>query len=263
MIQRVKNHLPVPLPIGIVGGMGPYAGFDLVRKIFRWTDAGSDEEHLPVMLHSFPGWIPVRPGFLMGQTKENPGEDIGEVMVGLARCGAKVIGMPCNTAHSPRILDTALEILGKSGSDVRFVSIIESTASLVARLLPQGGKIGLMGTIATLRSHMYQDALEKNGFETVTPDEEECVRVQQATHSPEFGIKAFSDPVTEQSRMILLEAARRMAEEKKVEAIILGCTEIPLAITETALYGVPVVDATSALARALISASCPERLRKG
>ena len=54
VIERFANHLPEPRTIGIVGGLGPYAGYDLVRKIFRWTRAGSDQEHLPLMLHSFP-----------------------------------------------------------------------------------------------------------------------------------------------------------------------------------------------------------------
>lgn len=52
--------------IGVVGGLGPYAGLDLVRKIFDRTRADHDQDHLPVMLYSFPGDIPVRPEFLLG-----------------------------------------------------------------------------------------------------------------------------------------------------------------------------------------------------
>ena len=169
MIQRVAHHEPTPLPIGIVGGLGPYAGYDLLRKIFRWTKASTDQEHLPIMLHSFPGWIPERPAYLLGQTKENPGEDIGSIMVQLARNGAKVIGMPCNTAHSPRILNVALERLRSAADDVTFVSIIESAVRHVKTLCPNGGRIGLMGTVATLQTRLYQDALEKAGLEPVLP----------------------------------------------------------------------------------------------
>ncbi|MCQ2444318.1 MAG: hypothetical protein MJ061_02330, partial [Mailhella sp.] len=61
MIQRFEQHLPEPRTIGIVGGLGPFAGYDLVREIFRWTKASVDQDHLPRMLHSFPGWIPERP----------------------------------------------------------------------------------------------------------------------------------------------------------------------------------------------------------
>lgn len=262
VVQRFAEHPPVPRTIGIVGGLGPYAGYDLVRKIFRWTKAGGDQDHLPLMLHSFPGWIPGRPSFLLGQTEENPGEDIGGIMEQLARQGASVIGMPCNTAHSPRILDVALERLRRTGLDVTFVSIIESAVRQVRELCPGGGRIGLMGTVATLQTRLYQDALEKTGLEPVLPDGDDCALVQRAISDPAFGVKAFSDPVSPKARQILLDVARRLVEEKRVSAVLLGCTEIPVAVTESRLWDAPVVDATSVLARELIRASCPERLKE-
>ena len=262
MIQRFADHLPEPRTIGRVGGLGPYAGYDLVRKIFRWTKAAVDQDHLPIMLHSFPGWIPERPAYLLGQKKENPGEDIGGIMAQLARNGARVIGMPCNTAHSPRSLDVALERLRETGLDVTFVSIIESAVKHVSSMCPNGGRIGLMGTVATLQTRLYQNALEKAGLEPVLPDDEDCALVQRAISDPEFGVKAFSDPVSPKAPQILLDTARRRVEKKQVSVILLGCTEIPVAVTESVLWDTPVVDATSVLARELIRASCPERLKE-
>ena len=112
--------------IGIVGGVGPHAGLDLTRKLFDHTRAEADQEHLPVMLYSFPDRIGERPAFLLGKTADNPGEAIGDIMAELARAGATVIGMPCNTAHSPRILDAALEKLNATGRPVRFVHMIDA-----------------------------------------------------------------------------------------------------------------------------------------
>ena len=261
MIQHFDRHTSSPLPIGIVGGMGPFAGYDLVRKIFRWTNAGCDEDHLPVMLHSFPAWIPGRPAYLLGEISENPGEDIGGIMVQLARCGAKVLGMPCNTAHSPRILDAALKRLRDSSEDVCFISIIKSAVDHVKSICRPGDRVGLLGTVATLRTRLYQDALEKTGLVPVVPGESSCALVQEAISSHEFGIKSFSDPVSPKARGILLEAAAHLAEAKDVSVILLGCTEIPLAVTETSVAGIPVVDATSILARELVRASCPGRLK--
>ena len=54
--------------IGIVGGVGPHAGLDLTRKLFDHTRAEADQEHLPVMLYSFPDRIGERPAFLLGKT---------------------------------------------------------------------------------------------------------------------------------------------------------------------------------------------------
>lgn len=257
---RKKDIMGTRERIGVVGGLGPYAGLDLVRKIFDRTKADQDQDHLSVMLYSFPSGIPVRPEFLLGQTTENPGEAIGDIMAALANAGATIIGMPCNTAHSPIILDTALQRLKATGRVVRFVHIIKAAVNHMRRICPPGSRVGLMGTVATLRTRLYQEALERAGFVPVILDDEGCARVQDAIANREYGIKASSLPVSHQARAILLEAARTLTGQD-VAALLLGCTEIPLALTESSLFNVPVIDATSVLAQELIRAADPDKLR--
>ncbi|MFQ9492117.1 MAG: aspartate/glutamate racemase family protein [Bilophila wadsworthia] len=67
------------------------------------------------------------------------------------------------------------------------------------------------------------------------------------------------ESVTERARADLLDEARRLAGN--ADAIILGCTEIPLALPEKELGGVPLIDATDILARELVRAFAPEKLR--
>ena len=246
--------------IGVVGGLGPYAGLDLVKKLLDNTRAVHDQDHVRVMLHSFPGDVPVRPEFLLGLTTENPGLVIGDIMLGLARAGADIIGMPCNTAHSPRILDVALERLRSGGGErVRFVHIVDAAVAQVARVCRPGGSVGLMGTVATLRPRLVQDALEQAGFVPVVPDGAGCRAVQDAISNEAYGIKAASSPVTCMARQLLLDVAGGLAR-RSVDCLLLGCTEIPLALTEPTCHGVPVVDATGALARELLRACAPDRL---
>ena len=234
--------------IGIVGGVGPHAGLDLTRKLFDHTRAEADQEHLPVMLYSFPDRIGERPAFLLGKTADNPGEAIGDIMAELARAGATVIGMPCNTAHSPRILDAALEKLNATGRPVRFVHMIDAVVRHVRQRCGEGARVGILSTLATLETRLYQDSLERAGLEALHPAPDGCARVQEAISNREYGIKA-RNPVTE----------RRLAEN--ADAIILGCTEIPLALPEKELGGVPLIDATDILARELVRAFAPEKLR--
>lgn len=250
-----------PRVIGVVGGLGPFAGVDLVRKIIKWTRASQDQDHLPVMLHSFPGWVPDRSTFLLGKASKNPGEVIGDIMAQLAMNGAEVIGMPCNTAHSPAILNEAFARLHATGKEVRFVSIIESAVKQVKEYCPGGGRVGLMGTLGTMQTRLYQNALEEAGYEPVMLDAAGCDLIQEAISNTEYGVKACSDPVTPRARQSLLDAAWRLINEQKVATVILGCTEIPIAVTESRLGDIPVVDATTVLARELIRASCPERLK--
>ena len=84
---------------------------------------------------------------------------------------------------------------------------------------------------------------------------------QQAISNTAYGIKAQSNPVTPEARGALLAEAEKLVEQG-ADAVILGCTEIPLALTEPDLRGVPLLDATKVLARALIIAFAPERLKK-
>lgn len=246
--------------IGIVGGVGPYAGLDLVRKVFDHTKADCDQQHLPVMLASFPDRIADRPAFLLRGAAVNPGEAIGEIMAELAQSGATVIGMPCNTAHSPRILEVALAKLAETGRPAHFVHMIESVVRHVRGRCGEGARVGVLGTLATLQTRLYQDGLERAGLTAVQPDEAGRERVQDAIANREYGIKARSNPVTERARKLLLEEAGRLVEEGKAEAIILGCTEIPLALPEKSLDGVPLVDATDILAMELVRAFAPDKL---
>ena len=194
--------------IGIVGGLGPYAGLDLVKKLFDSTRAIHDQDHVRVMLHSFPGDIPVRPEFLLGLTNANPGHAIGDIMVGLARAGADIIAMPCNTAHSPRILNVALKKLYAEFPHITYVHIITSALAEISRRARPGARVGLMGTVATLRTRLYQDALEALGFTPVLLNDEGCQKVQEAISNDQFGIKAASNPVTPKAKEILLHAAQ-------------------------------------------------------
>lgn len=244
--------------IGVVGGVGPYAGLDLVRKLFDHTRADCDQGHLPVMLLSFPDRIADRPAFLLRGAAVNPGEAIGEIMAELALAGATVIGLPCNTAHSPRILDAALARLAATGRPVRFVHMIKAVTDR-ARTFGEGARIGILGTEATLETRLYQDSLEEAGLVPLTPDAAGRRRVQEAISNREYGIKAQS-PVSERARADLLAEAYNLVEAG-ARAIILGCTEIPLALPEKTLGGAALIDATDVLAVELVRAFAPDRLK--
>mgnify|MGYP000203337425 FL=1 len=91
--------------IGVIGGMGPQAGIDLVQKIINLTKAASDQDHLPIAMLSIPHSISDRTEFLLGKSDVNPAIAISEVICTLSKNGASIIGMPCNTAHAEPIFD--------------------------------------------------------------------------------------------------------------------------------------------------------------
>ena len=247
--------------IGVLGGVGPYAGIDLMHKIFDLSVASCDQEYPSVIQFSLSEHIVDRTKYLLGETTENPGEAIGEIMVRLANAGATVIGVPCNTAHSPQIMDMAVERLHREAPNVRFVHMIQAVIASIRDNLPEVKQVGVLSTKGTFATGIYQNALAEAGLEAVFPEEAGRDRVQESICNTEYGIKAQANPVTDTARGILLKEAEKLID-RGVGAIILGCTEIPLALTEDTLRGVPLVDATKILARALLQAFAPEKLKK-
>lgn len=238
--------------IGIVGGVGTFAGIDLYRKIYKHADARTDQDHLPLALVSVPAKVLDRTMFLQGEVEENPGIAIAAIIKTLASAGAVIVGIPCNTAHSPLIFN---EILKRIPGNVKLIHMIEEVGRHISSDYPEIRKAGILGTNGTYLSKVYTDVLSAYNIEVLYPEESmQKSLVHPAIYDKNYGIKAFSDPVTDRSRHDLLEVASSLVSRGS-EAIILGCSEIPLAIHETKIEQSIVIDSVSILAKALISNS--------
>lgn len=238
--------------IGIVGGVGSYAGIDLIRKIYDLTEAKCDQEHLPVSMLSAPHKIVDRTKFLLGEIESNPGYVIGEIITTLTQNGAEIIGIPCNTAHAEEIHNVTQKNIP---SHCKIVHLIEEVAQYIYKLPQKVKKVGLLGTTGTLSSDIYPKILSKYDIEVVYPSIEiQDVFVSPSIYDKTYGIKAFSNPVNTKAQNDLITAATYLSR-KGVDAIILGCTEIPLALTQQKIENTILIDATSVLASALIRES--------
>jgi aspartate racemase len=247
--------------IGIVGGVGPYAGLDLFRKVLDSTVARADQEHVDLVLVSMPGSIVDRTEYLEGRIPENPGPALARVILKLEAAGAKVAGIPCNTAHVPEIFDAVMEVLGREGSSIRVLHMIRETIAFIRFAFPGAKKIGVLSTTGTYRAGIYRDALEKAGFGVARPSpamQEEWIHT--AIYHPEYGIKSQSDPVRAEA-IAHLEKGLAYLKEQGAEAVILGCTEISLAFPRTEIMGMSAIDPTRILARALLREAFPGRLK--
>lgn len=246
--------------IGIVGGVGPQAGFDLASKITSQTSATCDQEHLPVMLLSLPALIVERTAYLQGVEVENPGVAIAAVIVHLETCGATVVGIPCNTAHAPPIFDVIKEDIARRDGMVTVIDMVAETVAFLRVHHADVGRVGVLATTGAQRAYIYPRALATDGLEVIVPtDDEQEYIIHPAITDEHYGVKARSHPVSQRAREDLLGSVRALVRAG-AEAVVLGCTEIPLAITEKQIDGVAIIDPTLVLARALIRAVAPEKL---
>jgi aspartate racemase len=234
---------------------------DCLDKIHQESLAVKDQEHLPVLLASYPGRIPDRGRFVLGQSPDNPAGPIAEIIQFLDRAGASVAGIPCVTAHCPPIMNVIQEAITRAGVSLKLLSLVEETARFIHEAAPGVKRVGALSTTASFRQQVFAPALEAAGFEVVVQD----TRVQDdlvhpAIFDPEYGIKSGATGVSETSRTLVRRAIAHLRDQG-AEAVILGCTELPLAVTEARVEGVLAVDPTRSLARALIREFAPEILR--
>ncbi|MGG5902862.1 aspartate/glutamate racemase family protein [Sphingobacterium daejeonense] len=244
--------------IGIVGGVGPLAGVDIVKKIIEETNARRDQDHVPVLLSSQSHRIPDRTEYLLGKEPINPGIAISEIALELEKAGATVLGIPCNTAHSPRIFDVIQELLQNNGSNVQVLHMVAETAKFIKEHFPEAN-VGVLSTIGTRNTGLYKQVIEEFGLKCIEPNDTLQNKVHAAIYDETYGIKAFSSPVTNRAHDQLVAAIQELKGEG-AQVIILGCTELPLALREKSYSGLPVIDPNRILARALINAVDPGKL---
>ena len=247
--------------IGIVGGVGPYAGLDLAKNVFDNTLADTDQEHLPLVMMSVPETILDRTEYLLNIVKDNPGRAIAEVILRMEAAGAIVAGIPCNTAHQKDIIGLTKQVLAENNSEIKLLSVIDETIKAIIADYSGLKKIGILSTTGTYQFNIYSEPLINARLEPIVPtfDIQEKI-VHPAIYNKEYGIKAKSNPVTDRARTDLL-AMIDLLKLKGAELIIKGCTEIALAIPEQIVDGIPTIDPSNVLARGLIQHLNPQKLK--
>ena len=247
--------------IGVLGGLGPYAGLDLVRALFDETVAGNDQEHLPVTLISYPGRFPDRSAWIADpEFAPSPVPAMVEVLRRLHLAGCSVAGIPCNTAHAPILFDRLREAMEIEGREIQILHIVDAIIEMVRERAPETETVGVLATDSAIDNRMHQIGLEDAKMTAVIPDSAIQNTVQASIFDPKWGLKSQSNPASGRARAILLASIEHL-KEKGADTIILGCTELPLAVPETEHAGIPLISSTRALARGLIQATHPEKLR--
>jgi len=251
--------------ICIGGGTGPMAGVELHKKIIENTlTNGTDQDHLEVFHFSRSHDIGDRTEFLEGIIDENPAYGMYRTYEAAAEAASleekiPVIGIPCNTFHSPKIFHLFTDLIDDHEVNSVVLNMIEETGRFLREAFPDAEKLGLMTTTGTRKTSVYKKILNPLGFNILEVPESLQEELHDSIYNTEWGIKAVT-PVSERSRENFLHYADVLTEHG-VDAIILGCTEIPLALPEHELHGIPLVDPMSALARAFIREVDSEKLQ--
>jgi aspartate racemase len=157
----------------------------------------------------------------------------------LANAGAELIICPDNTIHE--VFD---QVAGKSG--LPWLHIAEE----VAKSASERGykKVGLIGTSHTMKASFYPDKLKEYGIEQELPGKKDRELINRIIFD-----ELVAAQFTSTSRAYFTAVINDLAE-RGCEAVVLGCTEIPL-IVSAETSPLPLLDSTRLLARGALRAS--------
>ena len=224
--------------IGILGGMGPEATAYFYELIIKNTKAEKDQEHIPVVIYANPG-VPERTAAVLGKGP-SPLPQLLEGVRVLKEAGADFIVMPCITAHH-----FYNEIMKEV--KVNFLNLVDETVLYALRKNPGLKKAGLVASTGTLRARLFHEAFGREGVEIVDPTEAEQVRVMEAIFGKE-GVKAgYTSGMSREA----IHYAARVLIARGAEAVIAGCTEVPLVLKAKDIK-VPLIEPLQILAEASI-----------
>lgn len=224
--------------LGVIGGMGPAATADFFAKLIEETPASCDEDHIAALIISDPR-LPGRPAAIL-EDGQSPLPALLAIRDKLLAAGATMLAMPCNTAHF-WYDDLARDC------PVPFVSIVEASCDAVAPLALPGSRIGLIGTRATLAAGIFDRRLKASGYAVLLPGEEELAEAILPS------IRRVKEGRAVQAGEMLAPAVQLLLD-RGAGAVILACTETPLALDA---IGSPLrsrcVDSNRALAKACVA----------
>ena len=198
--------------IGILGGMGTQAGLDFCNKLAKLNRGKLDQKYPMFILYNKSN-IPERPKNLKKYYNVLNALVDGCKMLQRNKC--KFIVMPCNTAHF--WYDDVQKKM-----DVPILSIPKEVYKNTKKNTSKNSKIGLLATEATLNNNIYHKFFLKD-YDLISPNK----NLQK--NSVNKAITLVKKGRVKEAEKILRPAVNHLIK-KKCKKIILGCTELPIAI---------------------------------
>ncbi len=214
--------------IGILGGMSPESTTEYYEYITRaYTERFGDYGYPEIIIYSvsfqpYVDWPNDGRWDLVAQ-------GLSEAAQKLEAAGADFIIIATNTMHL--VFDQV-----QAGVSVPMLSLLDAVGEAI---LARGmSAVGLLGTKFTMEKTFYQDALAQKGITVLTPDAGDREYVNGVIYD-----ELVAGQIRDESRAGFVAIIERLAK-RGAEGVILGCTEIPLLVSE-ADAGISLFDTTT------------------
>lgn len=162
---------------------------------------------------------------------------LGKV-VSLHKAGAEFAAIGSNSPHI--VFDQV-----RSRLPIPMLSIVEETCKNAQKR--NFRKRGLFGTRFTMESDFYKRPFQENKMTVVVPEKEDQELIHHTLFSEiELGI------IKDSTREELLSIVKKMIKMHSIDALILGCTELPLILNRDE-FGNPFLNTTAIHAESIVS----------
>lgn len=203
--------------LGLIGGMGPESTIPYYHDIVYGVQEALGEQVFPELTIESVNVFKV-----LGLCGEQKYDELTEYLMraidNLTKSGADFAALSANTPHI--VFDRL-----KEQSRIPLISIVEATCEEAQRRGLK--KIGLLGTIFTMRGEFFKAPFSKSGIDIIVPTEEEMELINDKISSElEVGI------TKDETLVLFQQIINRMRDKEGIEAIVLGCTELPLLLDD-------------------------------
>lgn len=224
--------------IGILGGMGPAAGADFYARVVATHGAMRDQDHPPCVFYSATQ-VPDRTAHLLGDGPD-PSSALADAAGLVERSGADFIAIPCNSAH-------AFLAAIRDAVSIPVLDMIALAVQSASERVPAAERVGVLAANGTVRVGLYDEPLQAAGREPVYPEADVQDDVMAAIRDVKSGATTSvgAAPGRGSSDPRFVAAAEHVAE-RGAECLIMGCTEVPLALAAEDCP-VPAIDANQML----------------
>ena len=212
--------------LGLIGGTGPESTIEYYKCIEYGVQRRSGRSFFPHLAIESLSVFDVL-GFCERRDYAGLTEYLLKGIKNLAAAGAECAAL---TGITPHIVFDELAAV----APIPLISMVDTARDHAAERGYK--KICLLGTLPTMDGTFFQSSFAKRGIEVVTPNAEEkrCIETKIETEL-EFG------KVLPETQRSFREIVERIIQEEKVQAVVLGCTELPLVFRDMEL-SVPYID---------------------
>jgi aspartate racemase len=196
--------------VGVLGGMGPEATVELMRRVITATPVEDDSDHIHMIVDNNTK-VPSRIKALHEKEGNSPAPILISMAQRLEQAGCDLLVMPCNSAHHylPQI---------QNAISIPLWDMIRMTFEYAAADLGENRTLGLLGSPSIRSVALYESYAQRYGMQIIYPSNNDALlEIVRAIKSRRFGIEEKS----------LLQFAMNELSQT-ADAVILACTEFSL-----------------------------------